>query len=205
MPDRMPGSRRVWLHDGSPARDVTGRDVVGGASEPAPLAAEHVPGRAVPLVNVATSRALARRASGIHQDDWHRGERRLVDDELPELPERPGVHVGALSLANRYPLADPTQVFELDPAPGAFGLADDSLADDLVDVPGEPGFPAAAPGQQPPGGLGAFRLQPLAELAVSVPHGPDRFPAVRSPIGVGGQVDNTEVHPEPLGRLRTLR
>jgi len=37
MPDRMPGSRRVWLHDGSPVRDVPGRDVVGGASAPAPL------------------------------------------------------------------------------------------------------------------------------------------------------------------------
>jgi hypothetical protein len=31
------GSCRVWLHDGSPARDAASRDVVGGASEPAPL------------------------------------------------------------------------------------------------------------------------------------------------------------------------
>ena len=43
MPDWMPGSRRVWLHDGSPASDVAGRDVVGGASEPAPLAGKAVP------------------------------------------------------------------------------------------------------------------------------------------------------------------
>lgn len=48
------GPCRVWLHDGSPARDVAGRDVVGGASEPAPLTAEHVPGRMVPLADVGS-------------------------------------------------------------------------------------------------------------------------------------------------------
>jgi hypothetical protein len=105
MPDWMPGSCRVWLHDSSPARNVAGRDLIGGASEPAPPAAKPVPAETVGLVDVATLRAFPRGVPRIHQDDPNSGELRLVGDEPPELVERPGVRVRALRLANRYPAA----------------------------------------------------------------------------------------------------
>src|SRR4030088_125219 len=199
------GPCRVWLHDGSPARDVAGRDVVGGASEPAPLTAEHIPRGAVPLVDQAPLGGFPRGVPGVHQDDRHPGERRLIGGEPSELGERPGVRVRALRLPNRYPAADPAQVLELDPAVGAFGFADDGLADHVVDVPGEPGLPAAPLAQQPLRGLGSLGLQPLAELPVAGPDGTDRLAAVGGAVGVGGQVDDAEIYPEPFSRLGAWR
>ena len=96
MPDWMPGSCRVWLHDSSPARDVAGRDVVSGASEPVPPAAEHIPRGAVPLVGVAALRAFPRGVPRVHEHYGYSGEFRLVGDERPELPECPGVRLPIL-------------------------------------------------------------------------------------------------------------
>src|SRR5260370_38552631 len=90
MPDWMPGSRRVWLHDGSPARDVAGRDVVGGASDPAPPAGKPVPAGPVGLVHVAPLWAFPRGVPRGHQGDGHPGERRLGGAEPPETGTRPG-------------------------------------------------------------------------------------------------------------------
>src|SRR5258708_23122603 len=117
------GPCRVWLHDGSLPTDMRGRHKVGRASEPAPRAADRVPRGGGLLVDQPASRALPRGVALVHQDDRHPGACRLVGAEPPELPERPGVRVRALGLANRYPAADPAQVLELDPEPGAFGLA----------------------------------------------------------------------------------
>ncbi len=124
------GPRRARLHDASPARDVPGRDVVGGASEPAPPAGKHAPpaGKHAPagtvgLVNLPALRALPRRVPRVHQNDRHRGEHRLAGGEPPKLRECPGVRVRALRRANRYPAADAGKILQLDPAPGAFGFA----------------------------------------------------------------------------------
>jgi hypothetical protein len=96
MPDWMPGSRRVWLHDGSPARDVPGRDVVGRASEPAPLTGKPVLSRTVGLVDVPALRAFPRGVPRVHEHYGYSGEFRLVGDERPELPECPGVRAPIL-------------------------------------------------------------------------------------------------------------
>ena len=86
-----------------------------------------VPCGTVGLVDVAALRAFPRRVARVHQRHRDPGDGGLVGDELAELTEAPGVRVRALSLANRYPVADAAKVLELDPAPGVFGFADQAL------------------------------------------------------------------------------
>src|SRR6476660_1868750 len=93
-PGWLSGSRRVRLHDGSPARDVARSVVVGGASVPTPHTLEVVPGATVALVYVAACVAFPRRGTRVAQRDRDAGDGGLVADELAELVERPGVQVG---------------------------------------------------------------------------------------------------------------
>jgi hypothetical protein len=86
MPDWMPGSCRVWLHDGSPAGDVAGRDVVGGASEPAPLAGKPVPAGTVGLVNVPALRAFPRGVPRVHLTISSYGRVSMVTRRAGSLP-----------------------------------------------------------------------------------------------------------------------
>src|ERR1039458_3149961 len=204
-PDWLTGSRRVRLHDCSPARDVPGSDDVGGPGEAAPLAGEPVPAGTVGLVNVPASRTLPAGVPRVHQYHRDTGDGALVDDERPELEERPGCMIGAPCPVNRGPVADPAQVFELDPAAGALGIADDVLADDVVDVPGEPGFLPPPFGEKALSGFGAFGLESGAELTVPVADRAYRFPAVGSAIGGRSDVDDAEVHAEPLCGFGALR
>src|SRR5829696_6022021 len=101
------GSRRVWPHDGGPARDVSRRVGVGTLSVGAVHAAEVVPGGAVPLVDVPAPGAFPGGVAGVHQDNGDTGEGRLVPDEGAQLVERPRVQVGPLGLTNRYPITYP--------------------------------------------------------------------------------------------------
>src|SRR6476660_5943192 len=123
-PGWLSGSRRVRLHDGSPACDVARSVVVGGASVPTPHTLEVVAGATVALVYVPALVAFPRRVTRVDQGDRDAGEGGLVADEMTELGERPRVQVGPLGLGNRDPVADPAQIFELDPAAGAFGRSD---------------------------------------------------------------------------------
>src|SRR5258707_8873663 len=89
LPGWLSGSRRVWLHDGSPARDVARSVVVGGASVPAPHTLEIVAGATVLLIDVAALVALPRCVPWVHQCHPHAREGRLVGHELAEVVERP--------------------------------------------------------------------------------------------------------------------
>ncbi|HEV3166612.1 MAG TPA: hypothetical protein VGZ22_21485, partial [Isosphaeraceae bacterium] len=63
------------------------------------------------------------------------GQFRLVRDETVQLPERPSREpVPRVSALSRDPFANPLEVFEGNPAIGAFGLFDERLADVVVDV-----------------------------------------------------------------------
>ena len=154
-PAWLAGSRRVRQHDGCPARNVPGRENVREPTEAAGFAAERGLVGPVPLVDVAASWAPAGGVPRINQRHGDAREGGLVGDERPELVERPGCAVSALSLPNRCPFADPAQILKLDPAPGVFGLTDQGLADAVVDVPAEPGLLPAPAGEQPLCGLGS--------------------------------------------------
>jgi hypothetical protein len=202
-PTWQAGSRRVRLHDGSPARDVLRRVGISTLSVGAICAVEVVPSGTVPLVDVPAAGTFPRCVAGIHQNDRYASQGGLVPDELAQLVERPGVQVGALSPTNRYPIADTAQVFELDPTTGAFGYTDECLGDAVVDVPRVAGLLTAAFLQQPSGGFGAEALQFGLQPIVAPSYGPDAFAGVDRAVGVGGEVDHAEVDAEPAGWFAT--
>jgi hypothetical protein len=118
------------------------------------------------------------------------------------------VTIRALRLVNRYPVTDAGEILQLDSAPGVFGSADHCLADHMIDIPSEPGFLMPSLHKQTLSGLSTFGLEPGAELSVTVANRPDGLTTVSVAVGVGSDVNDAEVHPEPFfwfapsGRLR---
>src|SRR5438874_13781559 len=90
--------------------------------------------RAVALVDAAAGGTGAAGVSGIDGDERQPRVRGLVGQEGAQLVERPGRENRTLLLGSRDPGANIGQVFDGDPAPGAFGSGDDLLGDAMVDV-----------------------------------------------------------------------
>src|SRR5258706_15970482 len=191
-------SRRVRQADRCPARntacgDVAGCVPVGVLSEAARPAEEGGLVGPVGLGDVSAGGAALRGVGRVDVYDRHPGPCRLVGDVLAELVERPRVQRDPLGPSEPYPVADAAQVFQGDPAAGAFGLGHDALSDAVVGVGGEPGFLAPALLQQPLGGFGADGLEFGTEPLVAVPDPVHGLAAVAYAAGVGGEVGGTEV------------
>jgi hypothetical protein len=111
-----------------------------------------------------------------------------------------------LGPANRYPVVDSLEVFQGNPASGAFGLGNDLLADAVVNVSGKALFFATALCKQAFRGPGVFPLQPRPQSAVAMTQRKDVCAAVAVPVTVRRDVDNPQIDAEhvedcPLGRL----
>ena len=115
--------------------------------------------------------------------------------------ERPTMLDATLCLANRYPLADALQVFEGDTASGAFGFRDQPFADGVVNVTGEPSLLPPPLLRETLGGLGALGLEPCPEFGVAMAQAVQVPAGVGVTVRVGGNVDDAEVHAEPVSRF----
>src|SRR5438128_1775929 len=69
----------------------------------------------------------------------------LVGDELTEFVEWPEGQGGPLVPREPYPVTDPLEVFQGDPATGALGIGHHRLSDLMVHVRGVPGLPPGSP------------------------------------------------------------
>jgi hypothetical protein len=78
------------------------------------------------------------------------------------LGEGPTGVGGALGLAEPYPFADTSELFNCYPASGAFSLGHDPLRNLVIDIGGEAGLGAGAFAQQPFRRLGVLFLQFLS-------------------------------------------
>src|SRR5216110_6405 len=150
--------------DCGPACDIARTDVVGGRGVSTRLADELGLRPAVGLVAMPTLRTGPRRVPWVHQDEGDPGNLALVRHERAELKERPSAVSRALALPNRYPVANPLEVFEGDGATGVFGLRDDALADGVVDVGAEAGLPTREPFQVALGRRSAGLLECAPEV-----------------------------------------
>ena len=112
--------------------------------------------------------------------------------------EAPTMLEATLSLPNRDPLANPLEVFEGDPPRGVFGFRDQLLTQAMVHITGEALFFPSPPFQQPLGGLGAFGLQLRSEARMTRPQPIQVCPRMLLTIGVGGNVDDSEVDTQPV-------
>jgi hypothetical protein len=142
---------------------------------------------------MTTDRAGATRVGWIHEDDRYPGFRGLVDNELPQLSERPVVQAGPLAAPGFYPVADTPEVFQGDAAAEPLRLGYNSFGDPVVDIPlvsllasGDlPEFPTGRP-RTP-------LLQARPSVDVNPPFFFDRLTAVGLRLAVREHVHRPEV------------
>jgi len=192
---------RDRLHDSSPGRNVHGADMISVVREPAAGADEFGLRPPVCLVDTPARWAHPAGVARVDGTDLYASKSGLVRNERAELEERPAVQVRSLGLANCYPTANASEIFEGDPASGVFGLANESLADRVVRVGVESVF---SPRELLQMALGALRPDGLKcglQLNILAANGQRLLPRELLPIGVDGQVANAKVHAEPTLRL----
>src|SRR5262249_39770562 len=94
-----------------------------------------VPIPAVSRVHIAAPRALLRSMGWRDQQYRNPRQRRLVEDEPPELAEQPVVQSCTLTTPSLYPLADALEILEGDATRELLRLAHDGLGKTMVYVP----------------------------------------------------------------------
>jgi len=191
-------ARRVRLHDGSPARNVASSDGISRPSEAAADTPEMRLRRTVGFCHMPAGGAGPGGVPGIDKDHRNACQTSLVLDEGAKLMERPTVLDATLSLLNREPFADALELFQGDAATGVFGLRDQPLADDVVNVAGEPLLLPPTLFEEPFGGLGSLGLKPRPELRITLSQAVQVPAEVGLAVRVGGDVDDAEVHAKPV-------
>src|ERR1700730_17101415 len=120
------------------------------------------------LRDVAAFGTFPRCVAGIDGDQRDSGERRLVVEERPELEKGPTVENSPLLAPSPYPFANPRQIFDGDPAPGAFSESNDLLTYHVVRVFGKARLFAGQFLQSTLGCAGLLALQFGAQPAMAL-------------------------------------
>lgn len=194
------GLETVRLVDCSPGprRDVSGRDSVGGASEPARDALELGLSGSIVLVRMPALRAFPTGMARIDQDYGNTRSFGFVENKLPELVESPISQSGTLALTGRYPLTDTTQLFQGDSAIGALSGCHDGFTNTMVGVFLESGLSSLEGTQFASSRPCSFALQVAAAMGVEATIKFHFFAAVVRALAIRGDVNDTKVNPEHL-------
>ncbi len=118
----LPSRPRVWPVDNGPTGNVARSDGVGRPREATPDAPKGGLVRTIACIDPSTGGTGARRIPGIHQDDRHPGQCRLVFDKGPPLSEGPTMGSTPLRPSNRDPVTNPLEIVQSDSAPRVLGL-----------------------------------------------------------------------------------
>jgi hypothetical protein len=154
----------------------------------------------IPLIDVPTSRTGLTRVAGIYKDDGYTSLWRFVGQKRTQLSKTPVVVLGPLAFADRHPAAHVRQVFQHKRRLRVFRPLDQRFCDTMVD-PALKLRLASCHGFEP-----TFRpFGPRALKGLAVGHGSlahDFNIVTRVPVAVrvGGQIDNTQVHPKKAFR-----
>ena len=166
---------------------------------------ESVLGFPVLFVHAAAFRTRPGRVPGIDDkecDAFHPG---FVGQKGAELIERPIVQPVSLAFSGRNPVPDAGEIFDGDSGSSAFGLGNKVLGNGVIHPCLKTGLFPGEFDQSPLAGLRLFLLKAFSSFLI-----PETFVFYRSsgedfPLGVGGDVDDAEIHPENLFRkLRLL-
>jgi hypothetical protein len=155
--------------------------------------------------DVPASPAFPRRVARIDENERHSRQCGFVGDKHPQLVERPTVENHSLPAPNSYPVANPTQVFELDSACGAFSAGNDLLTDNVVDVAGKAGLPAREKFEPTLGRSGSLTLQLRTQPAVAIADALDLRTRVLSTVGIRGDVRDSKIDAKERGSLKQCR
>lgn len=199
---RIRDVRRV---DSRPATNIDRRDVVRESSVSAGRTGELTLRGTVALINTAALGAGPGGIARVYRNDRNARQLRLVLDKAAQLVERPAMPCRPLVASNSYPLADVRQIFQRNPAPGAFRLGDDALTDRVVGVRGKAALFTGESLEAATGRLRAFLLQFLAKSAMAVTNVFDVRSRVRFAVRVNRDVRHAKVYAKKLAHVRRLR
>ena len=150
------------------------------------------------FIGISTTRAFARCVAWVNFLDGYTRKPTFVFDKAVQLEPSPIMQIVPLALTKPYPFADPFEVFQNYPAPGAFSVLDDLFADLVIYICGKAPFFAGKISKDTRRRFSLFGLQAATLAASTVTHGIDDSPAVDCAIAVGGDVDNTTINTQPL-------
>jgi len=186
--------RDVWQAYNCPSANVHRRHIVSKARVPAVYAEEFVLSTTIGFSNTTAYRTGARGIARINGYEGDAAQLCLVLDKLTQLEKRPTMQCRSLSLANRYPLANPAQIFKGDSALGVFGFFDNVFADVVVYPSGKAAFFAGQFFQTATARLRALALQFGAQFAVTKAHVVHGFRRVDFARAVYRDVGHAEVN-----------
>lgn len=154
--------------------------------------------RSVQLVDIPARGTSPAGVSGIHEHHLDPRQLGLVFHEGSKLKECPGMPATSLRPSSPNPRADALQVLQGNSSPGAFGLRNQFFGDGVIDVAGEAAFLALALLEEPFGRFGPFLLKPGPELGVPLPKAVQMPAGEGFPIGIYGDVDDSQINPEEV-------
>ena len=157
------------------------------------------------LINTTAYRAGSGGILGVNEFDDHTCELGFVGDKLAKLVECPRVLLSPLAFPNRDSVSDTAQVLQSDTPSSAFSLFNNPLADCVVDVGSKASLFFRTLLEKSLRCLRIFGLKFRAKPSMSFSQSINLSPRVCIPIGVGGDVNDTEVNSKKLGRVAFRR
>ena len=202
---------RVWLHDKQPSQSIQAfaADVAGSVSicvfsVPTAFTDEKLSSLAVRPFSMATLAALLAGMLRIDKDPKHAASLRLVGNKAAQLVKAPRVHAVALIFLSPYPVADAVEVFESNPASGAFSQRYHRFGNYMIHVSRKELFFSAAFLQKTLGALGAFLLQLATQRVIAMAHLVDVRTGMPVAVRIKSDVGNSEINADQIGWQRGL-
>lgn len=121
--------------------------------------------------------------------------------KVSELGKRPRVLLSPLASMNRDSRTDALKVFQGNTPSSVFSLRNNTLTDNMIDMSGKISLFARAVFQKALRCLRVFGLKFSSELGMALPQSVKLTSRIDLPIGVGGDIHNTEVNAKKLRGL----
>jgi hypothetical protein len=197
---------RVWLHDKQPSQNIQTSEANCPSSVfirmfgvAALLADEKLSSLPVRPFSVAALIALLAGVLRINKDPEHTASFRLVSDESPELVKAPRVHAVTLIFLSPYPVANAIEVFECNPASGAFSQRYHRFGNYMIRVSREPLLFLAALLQEPFSAFSALLLQLASQRMIAMSHLVDVGAGMPVTIRIKSNISDPEIHSKQIG------
>ena len=150
------------------------------------------------FIDTTTGGASSGRVTRVNQRHQYSGELGLVLNKLAKLIEGPGVLLPPLTLTNRDAVSNSLEVFKGNTSTAVFGLRNNTLADAVIDMTSKASFLFGTLLEKSFRCLRIFRLKFGSKFGMPFSQPIDLSAGINLTIGVGGDIDYTQVHTEKL-------
>jgi len=157
--------------------------------------------RTITFINTTANRTSARGITGVNKFYNDPRQRRFVFDKGTQLSECPRVMLSPLAMPNRNSVTNAAQIFQSDTPASVFSLGNNALCNGVIDISSEASFFTRTLYEKSFGCLRALGLKFATEFSLSFSKTVDLITRIRFTIGVGGNIDNTQVNSQVAFRV----